>query len=139
MAALSNYLESGLLSQIFQNQTPPQPSTIYIALVGYYNASDLESGSLANELTGLSRKSLAASVSNWANPYTSGTAMATHNNYEIRFDQANTNLGYASGVILLDASSGGNILMYGQLSNPKEIRDGDQFVFASGSLKVTFN
>jgi hypothetical protein len=139
MAALSNYLESGLLSQIFRAQTAPQPATIYVALIGYFNSSDLESGSLANELTDLSRKSLAASTDNWAAPYASGTAMATHNNYEIRFDQATSNIGYASGVALIDAGTGGNILMYGQLTNPKEIRDGDQFVFSSGALKITFN
>ena len=62
------------------------------------------------------------------------------NNEALDFPTANgANWGYASGVIITDALSGGNVLMKGALTTPRNILDGDTFRFSSTDLDVKFD
>lgn len=145
MGALSNYLESGILNHVLNlgGSAVPRYSTVYIGLVGGYNANALESGVLTSEVTtgGYGRQAYTSSSSTWITPYTSGTATATHNKNAIEFPAATADIGNVSGVIIVDSitTGEGNILFYGQLSNARNIRTNDQFVFSSGALKITFD
>jgi hypothetical protein len=145
MGALSNYLESGILNHVLNlgGSAVPRYSTVYIGLVGGYNANALESGVLTSEVTngGYGRQAYTSSASTWITPYTSGTATATHNRNAIEFPAATEDIGNVSGVIIVDSltTGEGNILFYGQLSNARNIRTNDQFVFSSGALKITFD
>jgi hypothetical protein len=145
MGALSNYLESGILRHVLNlgGSAVERYSTVHIGLVRGYDANSLESGVLTSEVTtgGYVRQAYTSSASTWMIPYNSGTATATHNQNAIEFPPATADIGNVSGVIITDSSTtgAGNILFYGQLSNDRNIRTNDQFVFSSGALKITFD
>lgn len=140
MGALTNFIESGLLNHIFRSIDFTKPTTLKIGLVGAFNSSKLESGILTDEISGggYSRITCNADASSWITPYASGTACVTHNTQEIAFPQATSDIGNVSGVFILDGSNN-NMLFYGQLPLSRNIRTGDQFIFSSGFLKVTFD
>jgi hypothetical protein len=140
MGALSNYLESGLINHVFRGVSFLAPSTLYIGLAKSLNSGNLELGNIDEASGGgYQRQSYSANASNWILPYTSGSATATHNLSAIEFSVATANIGTVSGIFISDSSTSGNLLFYGALSYPRDIREGDQFVFSSGSLRVTLD
>lgn len=140
MSALSNYLESGLLNHMFRAVSYTAPSPLYIGLTQSFNSGNLEANVVDEPSTGgYARQSYTSNTTNWIAPYASGSATATHNNISIEFPVATVDIGNISGVFIADASTAGNVLFYGALSSSRNIRSGDQFVFSSGSLKITFN
>jgi hypothetical protein len=140
MGAMTNYLESGLLNHVLRSISLSSPTGLQIGLVGAFNQGNLESGILTDEISGGSyaRIVYSANASSWISPYPIGNTYATHNTQVIEFAQATSDIGLASGVFILDSSSS-NIIFYGQLQNPRNIRTGDQFVMPSGSLIITFD
>lgn len=140
MSALTNYLESGLLNHVFRGVAYSAPATLYIGLTQSFVSGNIEAGTVDEPTVGAyQRQSYTSDSSNWIAPYASGSATATHNTVAIEFPVATANIGDISGVFIADSATSGNILFYGALSSPRNIREGDQFVFSSGSLKVTFN
>lgn len=140
MGALTNYLESGLINHVFRGSSYSAPSTLYIGLVRSFTSSDLENGTLDEPSSGsYARQSYTSNGTNWIAPYTSGTALTTHNTSAIEFPVATANIGDISGVFIADNAASGNVLFYGQLSSSRNIRSGDQFVFSSGALKISFD
>lgn len=140
MGALSNYLESGLINHVFRGVPFSAPSTLYIGLAKSFNSGNLELGNIDEASGGgYQRQGYSANASNWILPYISGSAMATHNLSGIQFSVATANIGTVSGIFISDSSTSGNLLFYGALSHPRDIREGDQFVFSSGSLRVTLD
>jgi len=141
MAALSNYLESGLLNHILRGIPYSAPGTLYLGLVQNFNSGNLRSGITTAEPTGGSyaRQSYVSNSSNWIAPYYVNESGATYNNVNIQFPVATADIGNVSGVFIADASVSGNVLFFGQLNSPRNIRSGDQFVFSSGLLKISFN
>jgi hypothetical protein len=138
MGAFTDLMESGVLNHLFRSVTLNKPSHIGIGLVSTYNATNLEKGLFSEELSGggYTRQTVNADASTWITPYPSGTAQALHNMQDIKFPQATADIGNVEGVFLTD-SDAGTMLFYGQLTAARNIRSGDQFVFASGSLKIT--
>jgi hypothetical protein len=140
MSALTNYLESGLLNHVFRNSAYSAPATLYIGLTQSFVSGNIEAGTVDEPSTGsYARQAYTSNGTNWIAPYASGSATATHNTSAIEFPVATANIGDVSGVFIADDPSAGNILFYGELSTPRNIREGDQFVFSSGALKITFN
>lgn len=140
MSALTNYLESGLLNHIFRGVSYSAPATLYIGLTQNFISGNLESGIIDEPSTGAyARQAYTSNGTNWTAPYESGSSMVIHNLSAIQFPLATANIGNVSGVFIADSLSSGNILFYGELSYPRNIRQGDQFVFSSGALKVKFD
>ena len=143
MAALTNSAESGLLNHFFRGIALQSPSNVYIGLLGSYVSQAVEAGDISAEITGdgFPRQPAPCTPQFWSAPYTSGTATAVHNLSGIEFLTAGTSKGWVTGVIISKTVSGGgaDTLFHGQLTNSREIRQGDQFVFPSGSLKITFD
>jgi hypothetical protein len=140
MGALSNYLESGLINHVFRGVPFSAPSTLYIGLTKSLNSGNLELGNIDEPSGGgYQRQSYTANTSNWILPYTSGSAMATHNLFAVEFPLATSNIGDVSGVFISDSVTSGNLLFYGALANSRNIRQADQFTFPSGSLKIVFD
>ena len=140
MSALSNYAESGLINHILRGIAYTAPSTVYVGLVKGFNSGNLESGIVDEPAVGgYARQAYVSNTGNWITPYTSGSATVTHNTISIEFPTATASIGDISGVFISDASSGGNVLFYGQLASARNVREGDQFVFSSGALKISFN
>ena len=53
MSALSDYLEAALLNHVFRNTGLTSPTTVYLAIFSSSaSASQLEAGTLTNEITG---------------------------------------------------------------------------------------
>lgn len=140
MSALSDYLSSGLLNHTLRATSYTAPSTIYIGLNQSFVSGNLKSGILDEPSTGgYARQSYTSSTANWAAPYTLSGILTTHNQNAISFPVASADIGNISGVFIADASGTANVMFYGALSSSRNIRNGDQFVFSSGSLKVTFS
>jgi len=139
MPAMSDYVESGLIGHIFRSVSFPQPSELWVGLVGAYNSGSLESGSFSDELSGGSyvRISGGPGASYWKEP-SAGNGL-TSNEQAFGFPTATSDWGYVSGVFITDGSGiANNILFYGQLTAAKNVTNGDTFSFASGDLDVYF-
>jgi hypothetical protein len=141
MGALSNYLESGILNHIFRGNKITNWSDLYIGLVSAYSAEALEGG-ISNELSGggYTRVEFKVDVGNWTAPYASGQATAIHNISGIAFPPATADIGTVAGVIIATAQApGGDLLFHGPLTNSRTLTKDSQFIFPSGTLKVTFD
>jgi hypothetical protein len=140
MAALTNYLESGLLNHIFRNNPYSPPSSLYIGLNKSFISGNIETGTVDEPASGAyARQTYLSNSSKWIAPFSSGSTMVTHNTSAIEFPVATANIGNISGVFISDSLTSGNILFYGQLTSARNVREGDQFIFPSGALRVTLN
>ena len=138
MSAMTNYFESGILNQVFRGISLTLPSTgVYIGLT---SGVPTEATPSADELAGNAYARVHVPTGNWTQPATDGNGQKTENNAAIDFPTAaGGNWGYASGVIIADALTGGNILMKGSLTTPRNILEGDTFRFSSTDLDVKFD
>ena len=140
MSAMTNFFESGILNQVFRGISLTLPSTgVYIGLT---SDTPSEGSPAANEFTtaqsGYARIHVA--TGKWTAPTADANGHKIENNEALDFPTANgANWGYASGVIITDALSGGNVLMKGALTTPRDILDGDTFRFSSTDLDVKFD
>lgn len=156
MAALSDYLESGLLHHIFLGQSYSSPTNISIGLTksasGIDSNYDSYSGSTIPEIpsgingsgTGYARVSLGNPASPpsdgpWFEFVGNGSGLMK-NKRQIVFDTALVDWGWVSGVIITNTSNyaSGNVLMHSQLSNPRIIYMGDTVKFDAETLQISF-
>jgi len=168
MAALSDYLESGLLHHIFLGQAFEMPSGMLIALT---SGVPLESdtGSTIPEIpsgidgvdTGYRRQDLGnpsedldsfgavmISPDRWTyttEDHAAGSGVIG-NSGALVFDTALLDWGIVSGVAVCDSGThassldgGGNLLMYAQLDNPRKIYQGDSVKFDTDTLQISFD
>jgi hypothetical protein len=145
MAAMSDYLENKIVDWLLRGQTFTPPATIYVAL---FTTNDNDANSSAVEVSGGSyaRVAVTSSLSNWAGTQGSGTTVAssgtsgtTSNNNTITFPAPTANWGTITGVGIFDASTAGNLLFYGALSQSKTVNSGDaapNFPAAALSVQV---
>ena len=136
MTAMSNYLENKLIDHILRGTSFSQPS-IYVGLVGKYDAAQLEAGTLTHELSGGSyaRVGSIRGDAYWSAGSTDGL---TDNESNITFTAASNEWGHVSGIFLADAASAGNVLLYGSLTAVKEVFNTDQFIVSAGDFDITF-
>ena len=136
MTAMSNYLENKLIDHILRGTSFSQPS-VYIGLVGKYDAAQLEAGTLTHELSGGSyaRVGSIRGDSYWSAGSTNGL---TDNENAISFTAASNEWGHVSGVFIADAASTGNVLLYGSLTIVKFVENTDQFIISAGDFDITF-
>lgn len=137
--ALSDYLENKLIDHVFRGQAYTAPVTIYVALF----TSACSDASAGTEVSGGSyaRPGLAASLANWAGTQSagsttasSGTGGTTSNNASISFATPSAGWGTVTHIGLMDAVSGGNLLICTALTVPKTINTGDAVSFPAASL-----
>lgn len=134
MAAMSDYLEVELRKHLFRTGSFTKPTALYIAL---YTTPTTDAGG-GTEVTGGSyaRVNLPPSDANWT--AASATDGATDNAVEVLFPTATLAWGTVTHVAILDAPSGGNMILHGVLGASKTIDAGDTFRFAPGELDTTF-
>ena len=166
MAALSDYLESGLLHHIFRGVSFPKPTNIAIALcsgvpsdadtgVNQYHGGTLQelpSGSpIDGTDTGYRRLDLGspASLGNdkWSysdDDHDAGSGVIK-NASSFMFDDgagsaALKDWGWVSGIAIVDSGEfgTGNLLMHAALDNPRIIYTGDTVKFDTSSLQISF-
>ena len=136
MGSFSDYLELEILDHILGGGDYTRPATVWIGL--WTSAlSDTSTGSSAGEVSGgaYARVSVTNNLTNW--PAASSGAKA--NGTAITFTQATASWGTVTDFAILDASTAGNILGWGTLTQSKAIGDGDTAAFAIGDLDVTLD
>ena len=137
MSAMTDWFESGILNQIFRGITLTLPSTgVYIGLT---SDSPTDADPTANELSGNGYARIHVPTGDWNAPVADGNGQLVDNSAAIDFATATGNWGYASGVIICDAVSGGNILMRGDLTTPRDVLSGDTFRFSAGDMDIKFD
>ena len=153
MAALSDYLESGLLNHVFRNESFPKPSSIAIALTSGI-PQDSDTGATIPELpsgingsgTGYARILLdRTDVSGndyWSfstSDFSAGSGLIKNAANRV-FNTALLDWGWISGIAITDNGDhgSGNLLMHSQLDNPRVIYTGDSPVFDAETLQISF-
>ena len=150
MAALSDYLESGLLNHVFRGSTFAKPETIAIALTSG-EPLDSQTGQTILEIpsgingsgTGYSRVDLGVpSDEDWTFSeamFNSGSGVIA-NSGQIIFNTALLDWGYVSGIAIVDHSDwgSGNLLMHALLDNERIIYAGDNAKFDAETLEICF-
>jgi len=153
MAALSDYLESGLLHHIFRGETFAKPAHIAIALTSGVPA-DSDTGAYIPEVpSGDGSNSSGYARISLYDPATSGDAKWDYtvadnavgsgvigNASQLVFNTALYDWGWVSGVAICDTQEhgSGNLLMHAQLDNPRIIYTGDSVKFDADTLQISF-
>jgi hypothetical protein len=140
---MSDYLENKFIDALLRNQAFPTIATLYFAL---FTAAPSDSGG-GTEVTGgnYARAALAASLANFAGTQSAGSTTASSgtggqssNNVAITFNVPSANWGQVTHWGLFDALTGGNLLVWGALTNPKNINNGDPAPsWPIGTLQIT--
>jgi len=163
MAALSDYLESGLLNYVFRGISFPQPSDICIALTSGVPHDSHDGGSIPEMASGIDYNGnptlnhpasgtgyrrvrlgnpATYGVSSWSylsEDYDGGSGII-RNSGQLVFNTALVDWGWISGVAILDHGTigSGKLLMHAQLENPRLIYTGDNVKFDVGTLEISF-
>lgn len=128
--SFSDYLEDKVLKHVFTNTAYTAPSTLY---VGLFTVAPSDSGGgteVSTSGTNYARQSMAFTVSG-----SSPTQAA--NNAAVEWGTAASSWGTIVAAAVFDASSGGNMLAWADLTNNKTISAGDVFRFPTSSFVVT--
>jgi hypothetical protein len=132
MSAASNYLENKVLDHVLTATSYSAPSTRYLALFTGSAASNLEAGTLTDEVstsgTAYAREAVTFAAA-------SGGQSAT--NATVTFDAATASWGTITHVAVMDAATSGNVLFYGAVTTSKTIDSGDTFQVTSGNLTIS--
>jgi len=128
MSEFSTYLENKIIDHMLRNQSYTPPTTVYVALFTADNG--LEGGVITGEVSG-------GSYARQALTLTAASDGESSNSSDITFPQATADWGTITHVALMDASTGGNVLMYSALDASKTVNNGDTFKINAGDLDIT--
>lgn len=154
MANMSDFLENKLIDWLLRGQAigitgasagaGSGPTSVWVAL---YTANPTDAGG-GTEVSGgaYARVQIASSLANWAGTQSagsttasSGTGGVTSNNSAVTFPAPTANWGSVTGFGLFDASTAGNLLIWGALGTAKTVNNGDAApAFNAASLTLTF-
>jgi len=144
MAAMTDYLKNKMVDFLMRGQAFVPPATQYVAL---FTTSPGPSGS-GTEVTGGSyaRVGVASSLANWSGTQgagtttpSSGSSGTTSNNGEVLFPAPTADWGLVTHIGIFDASTAGNCLFYGALTQSKYVYNGDSapsFPIGNISLQI---
>lgn len=143
MSQMSDYLENKLVDHIFRSATFAKPPFLFIGLLTSASSDSVP----GTEVVGGSyaRVQRDPSDANWEATQggvigvSSGTTGQTQNFAALTFPTPSAPWGVVTHLGFYDASVGGNLLLYGTLTQPKTINFGDPAPsFAPGQLDVIF-
>ena len=133
--SFTDYLEDKILNHVFGGTAYTAPTTLYVGL----HTSASSDAAAGTEVSGgaYARQTAAFTVSGTSPTEASTTAA-------IEFPVATTSWGTVTYAGVYDASTGGNLLAYAQLTDPadfvtplpKTIDAGDVFRISAGNLKI---
>src|SRR5262245_30456875 len=141
-AQASDYLENFIIDHLFRTRSWTKPAALYLAL---YTAAPSDAGG-GTEVTGgaYARVSVPPLDTNWqatqggSSGNSSGAGGQTSNVNLIQFPTPTANWGTVTHLGLLDAASGGNLLIWDVLSSPVTVLlGGPAPSFPAGALKIT--
>lgn len=130
MSAMANYFEAAMLNTM-RNMPATAPAAVYIAL---FLSDPTESGMAGTEVsyTNYARKALTFSA-----PTTSGTTVRMANAEEIIFAMPSGSAGTVTHAGIMTALTGGNMLVYKELTNPIILTAEISPRFAAGEIALT--
>jgi len=123
----TNYLADRLVKATVGTVAWTTPDKVYLAL---YTADPTKAGFSSNEV-------LAPSYNRQEITFTPPLDGVSVNASQIDFNTATSNWGNVGWVSIMDASSGGFMLYFAGLDDPKTILSGDQFKIDAGKLQLT--
>jgi hypothetical protein len=142
-SALSDFWENEWIDNFFRARAYTAPAVLAVAL---YTAAPGETGG-GTEVTGgaYARVDHPPLFSNWEGTGgevtavdSAGTGGLTQNNGIITFPVPSASWGLVTDMAILDATSGGNFLVYGTLTASKNINNGDPApTFQDADLDIT--
>lgn len=135
MSNMSDYLEVQLRAHLFRTGSFTKPTVLG---VGLFTVTPSDAGG-GTEVTGGSyaRVNLPPLDANWTAP--DATGGLTDNAVAITFPTPSANWGTVVAFGIFDATTAGNLLVWGPISPNKTINNGDPApAFAIGALDVTF-
>lgn len=129
-ASMSDYLENKLIDHVFRGQAYTAPATVYFGLTtsacsDSATGTEVATGSYARVGVTASLANFAGTQSAGSTAASSGTGGTTSNNGAITFPAPTGNWGSVTHVIVMDASTSGNLLFCIALSVGKTINNGD--------------
>lgn len=126
--SLSDYYENKIIDHMFRAQAFTPPATIYVAL---FTVAPSDSGG-GTEVSGggYTRKSVT---------FSAASGGSTSNSADIDFGVATADWGTIVAVGLFDASTGGNLLAYGNLTQSKTVNNGDGFKILATKLTLSLD
>lgn len=131
--SFADFLENELLDHVFGAAAYSAPATLY---VGLYTATPSDAGG-GTEVSGGAYERV--SVTNNATNFPAASGGAKANGTAITFPQASASWGTVSQFGIFDASTAGNLLVWGDLTASKTIDSGDTASFAIGELDITLD
>lgn len=153
MSQMTNFLENTLIDVLLRGQSATINSktlswnaapTLYLAL---FTATPSDAGG-GTEVSGGSyaRAAVTCALANWAGSQGVGTTVAssgtggqTSNNADIAFPAPTGNWGTITSFAIMDALTGGNMLIWGALTTSKTVNNGDAAPqFNAAALTLTF-
>lgn len=135
MSALSNYAEAKALDIFFRGTAwSTKPSTLYFALLTS-EPSDTGGGTEVSG-TGYARVAVVCNTTNWSKVTVHGAALT--NAATVAFAKARAAWGTVTHVAAYDAASGGNLILWKALEEPKTIAINESLTFDIGDLSFSF-
>ncbi len=130
----SNYLENKLLDHVLGNTAFAQPSNLYMAL--YTADSYLEDGTPTAEIDagGYSR----IDVTNLGG-YSAAVDGSSKNTADMEFPTATADWGTVTHLALLDAATGGNVLIWAPLVSARQVISGDSVRIRANAHTITIS
>jgi hypothetical protein len=125
MAEFTDFIENKIIDHMLRNQSYTPPSTVYLAL---FTTPTSDAGG-GTEVSGGSYARQAVILS-------AASGGASENSSDITFPQATADWGTITHVALMDALTGGNMLMHTALDASKTINNGDTFRVNAGDLDI---
>lgn len=124
----TNYFEDAMLN-LLKNTSITAPNTVYLAL---FMTNPTDTGTAGTEVSysGYARQAISFSA-----PVASGSGLAIQNSADITFPESPSNTGAVNYVAVMDAASGGNMWLYGELDETLNIQTGVSPVFQAGNVK----
>lgn len=126
--SFTNAFETSVLTWSLTTGSVTRPAAWYIAL---FTSDPTDTGSAGTEVSGGSYARTAATFS------VSGDTAS--NTAGIEFPAASASWGTVSHIGVMDASTGGNMLVHAALSTAKAIASGDVFRIPTGDLDITLD
>lgn len=129
---VSNYLATALLNQVFRNTVYTRPTTVYAALY----LSNPTAADTGQEVTGGAYTRQAVT---FGAPAVVGGIQTIKNSLEVPYPVASAVWGQVTHIGIRDAATGGNLLYYGPLGDPRSILVNDIFKFLVGQISIDLN
>ena len=135
----SNYLANNWLDLMFRNQTFTKPAT-YVGLTTA-TVADTNTGSTITEPSGNGYARVQVNINGGSAPvWTVASGGALSNSDDVDLGPASGSWGTITSMVIVDASSAGNLLMYDNTNVVDQaVGDGDSVSFPAGDLDVSLS